>query len=107
MTYFEWHNEIVGDFDVFLVLDGVEVLELSKKFQGKDIKSANFPEENKYYYFLNTKKKTITPMPNLSLAFGGMYNGYPPYGEELKIDIDFSNYTLVYYKGINNGSNKN
>lgn len=107
MGFFEWHNEIVGDFDVFLVLEEPEMIELSKMFQGKEIKSATFPEENKYYYFLNTNKKTITPMPYLSLAFGGMYNGYPPYGKELQIDIDFSNYTLVYYKGINNGSNKN
>ena len=107
MRFFEWHNEIVGDFDVFLVLEEPEMIELSKVFQDKDIKSSTFPEEKKYYYFLNTKKKTITPMPKLSLAFGGMYNGYPPYGDELQIDIDFSNYTLVYYKDINNGSNKN
>ena len=107
MRFFEWHNEVVGDFDVFLVLEEPEMVVLSKKFSDSDVKSATFYGSKKYYYFLNTHNKTITPMPNLSLAFGGMYNGYPPYGEELQIDIDFSNYTLVYYKGINNGSNKN
>ena len=33
-------------------------------------------------------------MPDLTLAFGGMYNGYPPYGEE----IDGLEFVLEEYK---------
>lgn len=84
MQIYKWLNDAVGDYDLFVVLNEQEV-----EKNGLE-KSVCFPaeEEAQYFYFVNTEKKTITPMPMLSLAFGGQYNAFPPYSEE-KIELNF------------------
>ena len=98
MQVYEWLNEAVGDFDYFVALSEAEVEDYGIE------KSVFFPneKETKYFYFVNTKEKTLTPMPMLSLAFGGQYNGYPPYSEEIKNKvIDIRGLRLKQFISIN------
>ncbi len=97
MRFLKWTNKYVGDYDVFAVLDEAEKNCIVSHFDDHNAESVSM--SNKYYYFINTKNKTITPMPMLSLAFSGQYNGYPPYGEELEnYKLDISDFKLEFYK---------
>lgn len=49
------------------------------------------------FIFANTVKKTITPLNMLSLAFGGQYSGYPPYGDKAEVEVDFIELMWVPY----------
>ncbi len=101
MKFLEWKNKNIGDFDVFGIA-GKEEMDMIVSYFGTDeAESVTFRDMNEYYYFINSKDKTITPMPMLSLAFGGMYNGYPPYGDEINyVDFDIKEYKLVLYNSI-------
>ena len=97
MKFLEWHNECVGDYDVFMVVYKDEAQKIVQHFDTELALSCTTPSATgveQYFYFLNTKLKTITPMPILALAFSCQYNGYPPYGE----DIDKFEFTLEDYK---------
>ena len=97
MKFLEWNNERVGNYNVFMITNKDEAQKIVQHFNTELALSCTFPPdlgELEYYYFLNTEFKTITPMPDLTLAFGGMYNGYPPYGEE----IDGFEFVLEEYK---------
>ncbi len=104
MLFLEWTNENIGKFDIFAILNTDEKNQLVTYYKTKSAESAVLIEENKYFYFINSKKKTITPMPMLSLAFGGQYNGEPPYGEEvIDFEFDYKDYKLVLFgKDIEN-----
>lgn len=99
-AYYVWRNAAVGDFDVFAIVSPSEMQSLVSRF-GETAKSISQKDETgqvKYYYLLNTFKKTVTPLPMLSLAFGGQYNGTAPYGAELRdFTPDFRDYTLLLY----------
>lgn len=99
MKVLSWNNQAVGDYDLFIILNGNEVSLLQKQFEGQDVISIHTDEIDEYYYFVNSSKKRITPMPMLSLAFGGQYNGYPPYSDDAGVEtIDFEGYQLEYSK---------
>lgn len=90
MRIFQWLNPAVGDFDVFAVLDDREATEALAHF-GERARTSHVEDE--HYYFLNTKHKTITPMPFLALAFGRQYNDDPPVGSELPaLRVDLAEY---------------
>ena len=92
MRLFQWLNPAVGKHDVFAVLNDAEAEALLARF-GEKAKTSQV--RGNHYYFLNTKHKTITPMPFLALAFGGQYNDDPPIGAELPaLRIDLTEYRL-------------
>ena len=53
-------------------------------------------DDGNHYYLVNDKKRVLNPLKMPSLAFGGMWNGYPPYGDET--DCHFSLDTLPEYR---------
>ena len=83
MKCFEWLNEQIGDFDVFLVANKIDTETIVQHFATKSAKGCKSNIADEWYYFVNTKNKTITPMPMLSLAFGCQYNEEIPYGKEM------------------------
>ena len=92
MRLFQWLNPTVGKYDVFAVLSDAEAGVLLARF-GEKAKTSQV--SGKHYYFLNTGRKTITPLPFLALAFGGQYNDDPPIGAELPaLRIDLAEYRL-------------
>lgn len=92
MRLFQWLNPTVGKYDVFAVLSDAEAGVLLARF-GEKAKTSQVKGE--HYYFLNTRRKTITPMPFLALAFGGQYNDDPPIGSVLPtLRIDLTEYRL-------------
>ena len=105
MRFFEWNNQYVGDYDIFMLATKEEMLRIVGYFGTQQAQSCTFDpqaDDAEYYYFINSKEKSLTPMPRLSLAFGGMYNGYPPYGDE-KPDFSFTleDYRLLIYESGN------
>lgn len=98
MKVLRWNNQAMGDYDLFIILNADEVSLLQKRFEGQDIISAHMAGIDDYYYFVNSSKKTITPMPTLAMAFAGQYNGYPPYSDDAEIEsIDFEEYQIEYF----------
>lgn len=96
MHFFEWKNKNVGDFDIFAVLCKSETNALVYYYNTKQAEGVSFSDDDKYFYFLNKEKKIITPMPNLSLAFGGQYNDCAPYGDEIaNFSFNMEEYSLV------------
>ena len=92
MRLFQWLNPAVGDFDVFAVLSDAEAEALLARF-GEKAKTSH--RKDGHYFFLNTGRKTITPMPFLALAIGGQYNDDPPIGAELPaLQVDLVEYRL-------------
>ncbi|MBR6791025.1 MAG: hypothetical protein IKM31_09190 [Oscillospiraceae bacterium] len=81
MLFLEWKNKRIGSFDVFAVLNETEKDALIQYFGTSSAESVSW--EGKYYYFIDLEHKTITPMPELYLAFGGQYNTQPPYGNKI------------------------
>lgn len=102
MKFLEWKIESIGNYDTFMIANKNEAERFVHHFNTALALSCSFPSasgEEEYYYFLNTIEKTITPMPFLALAFGGMYNGCPPYGEEIKVpDFVLADYKLTFNK---------
>ena len=94
MKYYEWLNEQVGDYDVFIVADEKETEIITQHFGTKKAKGCKSNAADEWYYFVNTRNKTITPMPILALAFGGQYNGDFPFGKELQFTFNMDEYSL-------------
>ncbi len=95
MLILEWTNKNVTEADLFIKLDKGEMDKLESLFP--EIRKGWHNVLDSGYVFLNREKKTITPLNVLSLAFGGQYNGYPPYGGEVDTEIDFTKFTWVPY----------
>ena len=99
MRYFEWLNKQVGDYDVFLMADKKETENIVEHFATENAKSCKSNIDNEWYYLLNVNNKTITPIPILSLVFGGQYNEDLPYGKELiKFNFEVKDYSLQPYE---------
>ncbi len=99
MKVLRWNNPGVGDYDLFVIINGEELRKLKKQFESDDVVSISMEGYDEYFYFVNSIKKTITPMPLLSLAFGGQYNAYPPYSDDSEVEfVDFEGYRIVPYK---------
>ena len=95
MKCYEWLNKQVGDYDVFVVADQRDAEFIVQHFATEKAKGCKSNFANEWYYFVNSKSKTITPMPILALAFGGQYNGDFPVGKELPaFSLDWKEYTL-------------
>ena len=94
MRFFPWKNNRITDADLFVRIESDEIAEFEKIFPLIVEDSARF--DKGYFGFVDTAKKTYTPMRDITFAFGGMYNGYPPYGDEVRdIEIDFNNLTWI------------
>ena len=99
MKFYEWNNKMIGNFDIFAEMNEIEKDIIVSHYNTLSAESVSIPETDKYYYFISSTGKIITPLPMLSLAFGGMYNGYPPYGEEITdFKFDITEYELALYK---------
>ena len=80
MKVLEWKHKTITEADLFVELDQDESNELESLFPGfKEACDTLFG----YFVFVNSNKKTVTPLRNYSFAFGNQYNGYPPYGQVL------------------------
>ena len=87
MKFFPWKNKKVTSADLFVAFDAAEMKELSARFPEVALSCADF---DGFYGFVDTKRKLFIPLRDINLAFGNQYNGYPPYGEEIKeCDVDF------------------
>ena len=95
MKCFEWLNKQIGDYDIFFIADKEETETIVHCFSTESARGCKSNISDEWYYFLNTKNKTIVPMPMLSLAFGGQYNDDSPYGKEL-VEFDLMNEIIHY-----------
>ena len=91
--FWEWKSTFFGIFDVLAAFNSKELERLSTLF-GDDVRQAA-SWDDQVYFFLDTANKVISPMVRLSYAFGGQYNGYPPYGRQLK-DFVFQSSQYTY-----------
>lgn len=95
MRFLEWNNTSFLQCNILAVLTSKELEAVNILFPKDNLQSATLDDEA-FYLFIDTKAKRMAPMSKLSYAFGGGYNGYPPYGDELiGLKIDFSEYTVV------------
>ena len=92
MKCYTWDG--IGGYDRFLCVDENEVQEIINHYANPN--AAGKKWVNGYYYLLCDEKRILTPLPFLALAFGGQYNGYPPYGE--KTTCHFSLDTISEYR---------
>lgn len=81
MRIFQWKNKRVTSADLFLRIEESEIKDIDAIFPEASEACTHF--DNAYFAFVDTTKKLFIPMRNPSYAFGGMYNGYPPYGDEM------------------------
>ena len=94
MKCYEWLNGQVCDCDVFIVAEKRESDAIASHFATEKAKGCKSHLADEWYYFVNTKNKTITPMPILALAFGGQYNGDFPFGKEIQFIFNIEEYSL-------------
>lgn len=107
MRFLKWDHDYFGNgkYDVFMILSKDEMLDVVSYYQTPLARSATFNPayidepfgSEEYYYFLNTEDKIIIPMADYNWAFGNMYNGYPPYGDEFdNISFNKEEYCLDF-----------
>lgn len=92
MRLYEWLYPEVGDYDLFIVADKREMNSIVSQF-GDTAKTVSIRDE--YYYFVNTQRKTISPLPFLALAFGGQYDESPVGKQIFRSSLDLKNYQLT------------
>lgn len=87
MRFFQWKNKRITNSNLFVQMNEDELMDLSSLFPEIQECCVSF---DGFYVFIDMARKTIIPLRNPSFAFGGLYNGNMPYGEELKdITVDF------------------
>ena len=92
MRFFTWNNKSIADADLLVLIDEREIRAVDALFPEASACCSN--SDKTYYCFLDTKRKTIIPMRKLSYAFGGMYNGNMPYGDEVtNMAVNLREYT--------------
>lgn len=74
-----WHGP--GDYDHFIRVDEEEMQAIVDHYSNPNAVAWGWGHGD-HYYLVNDEKRVITPLKMPSLAFGGQWNGYPPYGEE-------------------------
>ncbi len=99
MKTYIWNNDFFGNYDVFIVMNYEEVEELIRYYKTDEIISTSF-DGKEFYYLIDRINNIITPMMQISIAFGGQYNATPPYSEEIN-DFNFNveDYTLKHFDG--------
>ncbi len=81
MKFFTWKNKRITDADLLVRVEDSEISAVDTIFpEASELCSHG---DNAYFAFIDTERKLFIPMRQLSYAFGGMYNGYPPYGDEV------------------------
>ncbi len=114
MKIVEWNG--AGDYDYFVECSEKEVIAVFKENAAQVLQkwetiihSSALKDLKSYYFFINIERKTIALLPFLALAFGGMYDGYPPYGEVVFFRNPIrklSNYSFEEFKGLNEEKKK-
>ena len=93
MLCVSWHGP--GSYDRFIRVDEKEMQAIMDHYDDPEAAAWGWGDGN-HYYLVNDEKRVLTPLKKPSLAFGGMWNGYPPYGDET--DCHFSLDTLPEYR---------
>ncbi len=92
MRFFVWNNKRIVAADLLVLIDDREIGKVDALLPEASKCCSN--RDKTYYCFLDTKRKIIIPMRKLSYAFGGMYNGDMPYGDEVTdMTIELKGYT--------------
>ena len=87
MKFFTWNNINLTDADLFVRIEEDEIENLKSSFPQISESCVEF--DDAYFGFVDSKKKTFTPLRTVAFAFGGQYNDCPPYGDEVKdVGID-------------------
>ena len=81
MKLYKWLLWNYCDYNIVAVLNETEEKEILIRF-GKMAKTPGF--YGKYYYFLNTRKRIISPSPTPALVIGSQYDELP-LGKEMKM----------------------
>ena len=84
-----------GGYDRFVRVDEREMQAIIDHYGNPDVAAWGWGDGN-HYYLVCDEKRILTPLKMPSLAFGGQWNGYPPYGEETP--CHFSLDTLSEYR---------
>ena len=92
MLCFSWHGP--GGYDRFIRVDEKEMQAIVNHYHNPDAVAWGWGDGN-HYYLVNDEKRVITPLKMAALAFGGQWDGYPPYGG--KTSSHFSLDTLPEY----------
>ena len=88
MIFVSWNNKRITEADIFVKLDDEEISILDSIFPQARTSCVHY---GGYFAFIDTKRRLFIPLRKASYAFGGQYNGYPPYGVELTgFSIDFA-----------------
>ena len=88
MIFVSWNNKRITEADIFVKFDDEEISILDSIFPQARTSCVHY---GGYFAFIDTKRRLFIPLRKASYAFGGQYNGYPPYGEELTgFSIDFA-----------------
>ena len=105
MLYFcECDNTRIGDYDVILHASEDEMKKILDHFDMSWAVPDCFPAEyNKfktdlYMFFINSKEREIVPVWSVNYAYGHMYNGYGPVGEDLPdFSLNLDDYSFILF----------
>ena len=84
-----------GGYDRFIRVDEKEMQAIVDHYGNPDAAAWGWGDGN-HFYLVNDEKRVLTPLKMPSLAFGGQWNGDPPYGDETA--SHFSLCTLSEYR---------
>ena len=87
-------NGLAG-YDRFIRVDKKEMQVIIDHYGRPDVAAWGWGD-GYYYYLICDEKRILTPLKMGALAFGGQWNGYPPYGKETT--CHFSLDTLPEYR---------
>ena len=105
MLYFcEFDNTRIGDYDVILHASEDEMKKILDHFDMSWAVPDCLPAEyNKfktdlYMFFINSKEREIVPVWSVNYAYGHMYNGYGPVGEDLPdFSLNLDDYSFILF----------
>ena len=105
MLYFcEFNNTRIGDYDVILQASEDEMKKILDHFDMSWAVPDCLPAEyNKfktdlYMFFINSKTHKIVPVWNINYAYGHLYNGYGPVGEDLPdFSLNLDDYSFILF----------
>ena len=102
LYFYEFDNKRIGDYDVILHATEDEMKKILDHFDVQWAVPDCLPAEyNKmktdlYLYFINSGKHEIVPVWSINYAYGHLYNGDGPVGEELPdFSMDLGEYSFT------------
>ena len=93
MLCFTWNGP--GGYDCFVRVNEKEMQAIVDHYGNPDAAAWGWGDGN-HFYLVHDEKRVLTPLLMPSLAFGGQWNGYPPYDK--RTTCHFSLDTLDEYR---------